>query len=123
MNIPPPPPINALATALSKFITIYIWRLDKSANAIAGSMTQIVGNERNFLYVGKCRTVNYQNSYYTRAAKVCNILPSNIRDTTKSLTSFKTLLRKHYKDLTDSIFNPGDPRTLKSVGVKCHTSL
>ncbi len=70
----------------------------------------------------KCRTVNYQNSYYIRAAKVWNTLPSNIRDTTKSLTSFKTLLRKHYKDLTDSVFNPDDPRTLKSVCVKCHTS-
>ena len=75
-----------------------------------------------FLNVGKCRTVNYQNSYYIRAAKVWNTLPSNIKDTTKSLTSFKTLLRKHYKDLTDSVFNPDDPRTLKSVCVKCHTS-
>ncbi len=75
-----------------------------------------------FLNVGKCRTVNYQNSYYIRAAKVWNTLPSIIRDTTKSLTSFKTLLRKHYKDLTDSVFNPDDPRTLKSVCVKCHTS-
>ncbi len=75
-----------------------------------------------FLNVGKCRTVNYQNSYYIRAAKVWNTLPSNIRDTTKSLTSFKTLLHKHYKDLTDSVFNPDDPRTLKSVCVRCHTS-
>ena len=51
-----------------------------------------------------------------------NTLPSYIRDTTKSIESFKTLLRKHYKDLTDSVFNPDDPRTLKSVCVKCHTS-
>ena len=35
-----------------------------------------------------------------------NTLPSYIRDTTKSIESFKTLLRKHYKDLTDSVFNP-----------------
>ena len=75
-----------------------------------------------FLNVGKCRTVNYQNSYYIRAASVWNTLPSYIRDTTKSIESFKTLLRKHYKDLTDSVFNPDDPRTLKSVCVKCHTS-
>jgi hypothetical protein len=53
---------------------------------------------------------------------VWNTLPSYIRDTTKSIESFKTLLRKHYKDLTDSVFNPDDPRTLKSVCVKCHTS-
>jgi hypothetical protein len=42
---------------------------------------------------------------------VWNTLPSYIRDTTKSIESFKTLLRKHYKDLTDSVFNPDDPRT------------
>ena len=42
-----------------------------------------------------------------------NTLPSYIRDTTKSIESFKTLLRKHYKDLTDSVFNTDDPRTLK----------
>ena len=65
-----------------------------------------------FLNVGKCRTVNYQNSYYIRAASVWNTLPSYIRDTTKSIGSFKTLLRKHYKDLTDSVFNPDDPITL-----------
>ncbi len=39
-----------------------------------------------FLNVRKCRTDNYQNSYYIRAAKVWNTLPSNIRDTTKSLS-------------------------------------
>jgi hypothetical protein len=77
-----------------------------------------------FLNVRKCGTVNYQNNYYIRAASVWNTLPSYIRDTTKSIESFKTLLRKHYKDLTDSVFNPDDPRTLKSVCVcvKCHTS-
>ena len=66
------------------------------------------------LNVGKCRTVNYQNSYYIRAAKVWNTLPVDIGDTTKSVPSFKTLLRKHYIDLTNSIFNPvpDDPRTL-----------
>ena len=57
-----------------------------------------------------------------KLAKVWNTLPVDIRDTTKSVPSFKTLLRKHYIDLTSSIFNPDDPRTLKSVCVKCHTS-
>ena len=52
---------------------------------------------------------------YIRAAKVWNTLPVDIRDTTKSVPSFKTLLRKHYINLTSSIFNPDDPspRTLK----------
>ena len=97
---------------------------DSDSNISVKVSTRETRSARNgtFLNVGKCRTVNYQNSYYIRAAKVWNTLPSHIRDTTKSIASFKTLLRKHYKDLTDSIFNPDDSRTLKSVCVKCHTS-
>ena len=131
------------------------------------------------LNVGKCRTVNNQNSYYIRAAKVWNTqgrrkidkwggggifiyscsqtvktidfkiyvtiskeincaeheymniasppnyrssgapgntLPIDIRDTTKSVPSFETLLRKHYIDLTSmSIFNSDDQRPHKFV--------
>ena len=56
------------------------------------------------------------NSFYVRPAKVWNTFSIDIRDATKSVPSFlKTLLRKHYKDLTNSIFIPADPRTLKSV--------
>ena len=31
-------------------------------------------------------------------------------------------LMQHYKDLTKEIYNPEDPRTSKSVCVKCHTT-
>ena len=35
---------------------------------------------------------------------------------------FKFCLMQHYKDLTKEIYNPEDPRTFKSVCVKCHTT-
>ena len=72
------------------------------------------------LNVAKCRTVSYQ-SFYIRSAKVWNNLPFSIRDTTKSLASFKhALLLKYYNNLKEEIYDPDDPRTFKSVCVKCH---
>ena len=77
---------------------VYIFKSlinDSDSNISAKVSTRETGSARNgtFLNVGKCRTVNYQNNYYIRAAKVWNTLPSHIRDTTKSIASFKTLLR------------------------------
>ena len=74
------------------------------------------------LNVAKCRTVSYQNSFYVRAPSVWNILPCKIRDTTRSLATFKTLLLNYYFNLLKSIYNPDNPRTFKSVCVKCHST-
>ena len=74
---------------------VYIFKSlinDSDSNILVKVSTRETRSARNgtFLNVGKCRTVNYQNSYYTRAAKVWNTLPSHIRDTTKSIAPFKT---------------------------------
>ena len=53
-------------------------------------------NNSILLNVAKCRTVSYQTSFYIRSAKVWNNLPSFIRDTTKSLASFKHAILKYY---------------------------
>ena len=74
------------------------------------------------LEVAKCKTVSYQNSFYVRVANVWNTLPCLIRETNKTVVSFKFCLMQHYKDLTKEIYNPEDPRTFKSVCVKCHTT-
>ena len=59
------------------------------------------------LDVPKCKTATFQNSYYIRAANVWNTLPCCIRDTNKTLVSFKVSLKRHYKDLTSLVYNPG----------------
>ena len=59
------------------------------------------------LDVLKCKTAAFQNSYYIRAANVWNTLPCCIRDTNKTLVSFKVSLKQHYKDLTSLVYNPG----------------
>jgi hypothetical protein len=74
------------------------------------------------LEVAKCKTVSYQNSFYVRVANVWNTLPYSIREANKTLAFFKFCLMKHYNNLTKEIYNPEDPRTFKSVCVKCHTT-
>jgi hypothetical protein len=41
------------------------------------------------LEVAKCKTVSYQNSFYVRVANVWNTLPCLIRETNKTVVSFK----------------------------------
>jgi hypothetical protein len=74
------------------------------------------------LNVIKCKTVKLtlQNSFYIRAPRTWNTLPSSLRETNRSISSFKKALRNHYLNLTKDIFNPDDPRSFKSICVKCH---
>ena len=44
------------------------------------------------LEIPRSRTVAYKNSFYVRAPSVWNTLPKDLRDTTRSVSSFKTNL-------------------------------
>ena len=62
---------------------VYIFKSrinDSDSNISVKVSTRETRSARNgtFLNVGKCRTVNYQNSYYITAAKVWNTLLSHI---------------------------------------------
>ena len=61
-------------------------------------------------------------SLYSRASRTFNTLPEYLRDNTQSINVFKTNLKKHYLDLTLTVYDPAVPQTLKSVCIKCHTS-
>ena len=74
------------------------------------------------LNVPKSKTVSFQNSFYVRVPSVWNILPDILRDTTRSIASFKSLLFRYYFNLLEHIYNRGNPRTFKSVCVKCHST-
>ena len=67
-------------------------------------------------------TVAYKNSFYVRAPSVWNTLPKDLRDTTRSVSSFKTNLCQFYNKLLDDIFDPEDSRTYKTVCIKCHST-
>ena len=74
------------------------------------------------LDIPKAKTVTFQNSFYSRASRAFNTLPEYMRDNTQSINVFKTNLRKHYLNLTLTVYDPAVPQTFKSVCVKCHTS-
>ena len=59
---------------------------------------------------------------YVRAPSVWNTLPKDLRDTTRSVSSFKTNLCQFYNKLLDDIFDPEDSRTYKTVCIKCHST-
>ena len=60
-----------------------------------------------------------ENQEYSRASRTFNILPEYLRDNTQSINVSKTYLRKHYLDLTSTVYDPAVPQTFKSVCIKC----
>ena len=88
-------------------------RTTRNANPVNGIL----------LNISRCRTVSYKNNYlYVRAPSVWNILPSNIRDTSRPLAYFKNSLFNYYLNLLEQIYNSDNSRTFKSVCVKCHST-
>ena len=65
------------------------------------------------------KTVTYQSSYFIRACKTWNVLSSDLRNQNIGLSSFKAGLKSYYKHALSSTFDLDDPRTSKSVCVKC----
>ncbi len=94
-----------------------VYSLDKNISIkCPGRVTRINDPSNGILLeVPRSRTVTYKNSFYVRAPSVWNTLSKDLRDTTRSVSSFKIHLYKFYLELLESIFNPDDPRTYKTV--------
>ena len=63
------------------------------------------------LDIPNAKTVTFQNSFYSRASRAVNTLPEYFRDNTQSINVFKTKLRKHYVDLTLTVYDLAVPQT------------
>ena len=48
--------------------------------------------------------MTYQNSFYVRAPSVWNTLPKDLRDTSRSVSSFKANLSRFYHKMLEVIF-------------------
>ena len=68
----------------------------------------------------KCRTVTYQRSFFIRTSRIWNSLPSSIRVNSLSLKSFKVKLFEYYMNALLNLYDPDNPRTWKSVCLKCN---
>ena len=65
--------------------------------------------------IKRCRTLTYQRSFFIRASRISNSLPTYIRDNSLSLVSLKNKLFEFFTNALLNIYNPDNPKTRKSV--------
>jgi hypothetical protein len=102
--------------------TKFILNIDDSARpVISGSgITRSEPNDNRIKFlIPFAKTVTFQSTYFIRACKTWNILSENLRDRNIGFYAFKSGLKLYYKNALSNTYNCDDPRTWKSVRVKC----
>jgi hypothetical protein len=72
--------------------------------------------------IRKCKTVTFQGWFTNRTARVWNILPAELRHQSLTLPRFKSLLLDYPKTVLYLNYQPQNPRTWKSICLKCKTA-
>ena len=70
--------------------------------------------------ISSCKTVTYQKSYLLRTTRVWNILPRDLTNNDLTFKVFKKKLFNYYSSALDNCYDVDDPRTWKSVCIKCN---
>ena len=70
--------------------------------------------------ISSCKTVTYQKSYLLRTTRVWNILPRDLTNIDLTFKVFKKKLFNYYSSALDNCYDVDDPRTWKSVCIKCN---
>ena len=106
---------------LYKIINNYTYIDDSARPVISGSgITRSETNDNRIKFlIPYAKTVTFQSSYFIRACKTWNILSDNLRDRNIVFYAFKSGLKLYYKNARSNTYNCDDPRTWKSVCVKC----
>ena len=106
---------------LYKIINNYTYIDESSLPKIAKSgSTRSETNENLIKFVIPfAKTVTFQTSYFIRACKTWNILSNNLRNRDIGMQTFKSELKMYYRNALTSVYSCDDPRTWKSVCVKC----
>ena len=71
--------------------------------------------------IRKCKTTTYQQSYFVlvRTCRLWNGLADELHFNTNSL--FKSILLKYYHQSLELSYDPDNPRTLKTICLKCNS--
>ena len=104
-------------------MNIWIWffctrslttTLDKSDLPLIAKSGFTRNNANNLIkfVIPYAKTVTYQSSYFIRSC-------SDLRNRDIGLYSFKSGLKSYYKHALSNTFDVDDPRTWKSVCIKC----
>ena len=78
------------------------------------------GNQISFR-PAKCKTTTYQCSFI-HATRTWNSLPPTLRSPGINFWQFKTGLQNYYLTALRECFNEEDPRTWKTICLKCNTN-
>ena len=71
--------------------------------------------------IRRCKTTNYQQSFFVRTCRLWNRLVDVLHVNTDSLTVFKTVLLKYYQQSLELHYDPDNPRTFKTICLKCNS--
>ena len=77
--------------------------------------------EQIILNIPRANTLTFQNSFYCRAPRIFNCLPSHLRKANLSISQFKSYLLAYYQSVTEQVYDVEVPQTFKTVCVKCHS--
>jgi hypothetical protein len=69
----------------------------------------------------KSKTTTYQQSFFVRACRLWNGLVDELHFDMDSLSVFKIILLKYYYQSLELNFDPDNPRTLKTICLKCNS--
>ena len=87
----------------------------------SGRVTRHNSTKSILTNVPRVNTLTFQNSYFNRAPRTYNCLPSYIRDADVAIGQFKSYLLKYYHEMTELIYDINVPQSFKTVCVKCHS--
>ena len=106
---------------INKLITLDTAFLPKLNTPIRTTRMSIISGGTKF-EERRCRTETYRKSYLIRSTRTWNVLPKEITQaySTSSLAIFKNNLKEYYYTAFKLTFDPDDPRTWKTICVKCN---
>jgi hypothetical protein len=70
--------------------------------------------------IPKCKTTTHQRSFFIRTTRVWNILGEELKLETCVLSTFKSILYKYYMTSLRTSYNVDDPRSYKTICLKCN---
>ena len=106
---------------LYKIINGYTYIDDNARPIMAGSgITRSQTNKDIIKFsIPFANTVTFQTSYFIRSCKTWNILGCDLRHKDIGLYTFKSKLKTYYEHALSNVYDCDDPRTWKSICVKC----
>ena len=103
-------------------MVLFVYHMTCSLNALfpQGSLEQALAMQ-NLSDQRNAALLLISALFFGRTYRIWNVLPLQLRYEHVTLNQFKSLLFSYYKDALNSRYDIEDPRTWKSVSLKCNT--